>query len=92
MTTNSTINKKRILKNTVYLYLRMLLTIIVGLYASRVLLEKLGFEDYGIYNVVGGVIILFSFLSAALNSATQRFLSVELGRNNTERLSKDILS
>ena len=88
MTTNSTINKKRILKNTGYLYLRMLLTIIVGLYASRVLLEKLGFEDYGIYYVVGGVIILFSFLSAALNSATQRFLSVELGRNNTERLSK----
>lgn len=66
----------------------MLLTIIVGLYASRVLLEKLGFEDYGIYNVVGGVIVLFSFLSSALNSATQRFLSVALGENNEVRLSK----
>lgn len=85
---NFTISKKRILTNTVYLYLRMLLTIIVGLYASRVLLEKLGFEDYGIYNVVGGVIVLFSFLSSALNSATQRFLSVALGKKDEERLSK----
>ena len=66
----------------------MLLTIVVGLYASRVLLEKLGFEDYGIYNVVGGVIVLFSFLSTALNSATQRFLSVELGKNNITGLRK----
>lgn len=66
----------------------MLLTIVVGLYASRVLLEKLGFEDYGIYNVVGGVIVLFSFLSTALNSATQRFLSVELGKGNIIRLKK----
>lgn len=85
---NSQIKNKQILKNTVYLYLRMLLTIVVGLYASRVLLEKLGFEDYGIYNVVGGVIVLFSFLSTALNSATQRFLSVELGKNNITGLRK----
>lgn len=82
------IRNKRILKNTIFLYFRMLLIIVVGLYTSRILLEKLGFEDYGIYNVVGGVIVLFSFLGTALNSATQRFLSIELGKNNLLGVSK----
>ena len=80
------IENKRILKNTFFLYVRMLLTIIVGLYASRVLLEKLGFEDYGTYNVVGGIVVLFSFFGAALNSATQRFLSIKIGENDLSGL------
>ena len=76
------INNRRILKNTLFLYVRMLITLLVSLYTSRVTLAILGIDNYGIYNVVGGVIVMFSFISIALNSATQRFLSVELGKND----------
>ena len=58
---NNSLNNKRIAKNTLMLYIRMLLTLGVSLYTSRVVLQVLGVEDYGIYNVVGGVIVLFSF-------------------------------
>lgn len=64
------------------LYIRMLLSMVVSLYTSRVVLNTLGVEDYGIYNVVGGVVVLFSFLNNAMASATQRFLNFELGRQN----------
>lgn len=74
-------NNKRIAKNTIFLYLRMLLTMAVGLYTSRVILATLGFEDYGIYNVVGGVVVLFTFISNAMATGTQRHLSYELGKN-----------
>ena len=60
---NNSLNNKRIANNTLMLYIRMLLTLGVSLYTSRVVLQVLGVEDYGIYNVVGGVIVLFSFLS-----------------------------
>lgn len=80
------INNKRIVKNALFLYFRMLLTLGVTLYTSRVVLNELGIEDYGVYNVVGGVVTLFSFLSGAMSSATQRFLSFELGANNKEQL------
>lgn len=82
MATESHINNKRIFKNTLFLYIRMFIIMLVGLFTSRVTLSVLGVDDYGIYNVVGGIVVLFSFLSAALNSATQRFLSVELGKGN----------
>ena len=75
-------NNKRIAKNTIMLYIRMLLSMIVSLYTSRVVLSILGVEDYGIYNVVGGVVVLFSFLNNAMASATQRFLNFELGRGD----------
>ena len=75
-------NNKRIAKNTMMLYIRMLLSMIVSLYTSRVVLNILGVEDYGIYNVVGGVVVLFSFLNNAMASATQRFLNFELGRGD----------
>jgi O-antigen/teichoic acid export membrane protein len=55
---------------------------LVSLYTSRIVLRELGVEDYGIYNIVGGVVVLFSFLSSALTQATQRFLTIELGKNN----------
>lgn len=66
----------------------MLLTVLVSLYTSRVVLEVLGVEDYGIYSLVGGVVVMFSFLNTALSSATQRFLTFELGCDNTEGFRK----
>lgn len=68
-------NNKRIAKNSLLLYTRMLFLMLVTLYTSRVLLRTLGIDDYGIYNVVGGVVVIFSFISSSLSSATQRFIS-----------------
>lgn len=70
-----------ITKNTIYMYIRMAISIIIGLYTSRLVLRFLGVEDYGIYNVVGGIVSLFIFLNNALSQATQRFLAFELGKN-----------
>jgi len=73
---------KRIAKNTVMLYIRMLLTMIVSLYTSRIVLNTLGVEDFGIYSVVGGFVFMFGFMNNAMTSATQRFLSFELGKSD----------
>lgn len=81
-----TSNNKRIAKNTILLYLRMLLTIAVGLYTSRVVLNTLGVSDYGVYNVVGGIVAMLSFLNSALTAASQRFISFELGRGDKQKL------
>lgn len=81
-------NTKRIAKNTLMLYVRMLFGMLVSLYTSRVVLQALGVEDYGIYNVVGGVVAMFSLLSGSLSAAVSRFLTFELGRNDSERLKK----
>ena len=81
-------NNKRIAKNTMLLYVRMLLTLLVSLYTSRVLLEALGITDYGIYNIVGGIVVLFSFLSNAMTGSTQRYLNYNVGLNDKEQLSK----
>lgn len=64
-------NTKRIAKNTLLLYMRMLFNVCISLVTSRLVLNILGVEDYGIYNVVGGVVMLFSFLNAAMASSTQ---------------------
>lgn len=74
-----TANDKRIAKNTAYLYGRMILTIFVSLYTSRVVLDVLGVSDYGVYNVVGGIVVILSFLNGTMSGATSRFLSFELG-------------
>ena len=79
-------NNKRIFKNTMMLYCRMLLMLFVSLYTSRITLSTLGIENFGIYNVVGGVVVLFSFLSSAMSSATQRFLNFELGKSDGQRV------
>jgi O-antigen/teichoic acid export membrane protein len=79
-------NNKRIAKNTLFLYIRMMFTMLIALITSRVVLNALGFVDYGLNNVVAGVITLFGFLNSSLGSATSRFLTFELGLNNTERL------
>ena len=73
---------RKIVKNTIYLYLRILINLFLGIYSSRVVLQALGVEDYGIYNIVGGVVVLFSFLNDSLQAATQRFLNYEMGQNN----------
>lgn len=78
----------RIAKNTLALYVRMGVTMLVTLWSSRLILQALGVDDFGIYNVVAGVIILFTFLNAAMAGTTQRFLNFELGRKNFDRLAK----
>ena len=77
-------NNKRIAKNTMFLYLRMFLIMAVNLYTSRIVLNALGVVDYGVYNVVGGVISMFSFLNMALSQATQRFIAFGIGRDSVE--------
>ena len=79
-------NTKRIAKNTAFLYIRMLIMMLVAFYTSRVILNALGVEDFGIYNVVGGVVAMFSFLTGTFTSATQRFLNYEMGLGNKKRL------
>ena len=81
-------NNKRIAKNTAVLYIRMLFTMAVGLYTGRVILSVLGDVNYGIYNVVGGIVILFSFLNSTMAVATQRFLTFEIGRGDEEQLKR----
>lgn len=78
-----------IAKNTMMLYIRLSIIMIVYLYTSRIVLKALGIEDYGIYNVVAGVVTLFSFFNAALSSATSRFITYELGRENVIELKKN---
>lgn len=85
---DNSLKNARIIKNSIILFLRMFFTLGVTLYVSRVLLENLGVEDFGIYNVVGGVVTMMAFLSGAMTSATQRFLSYELAKNNIDKLSK----
>lgn len=81
-------NNKRIAKNTLLLYFRMLFMMVVSLYTSRVVLNALGVEDFGIYNVVGGVVAMFSMLSGSLSAAITRFITYELGTGNKENLKK----
>lgn len=81
-------NNKRIAKNTLMLYVRMLLIMAVSLYTSRVILQALGVEDFGLYNVVGGVVVLFTFINNAMVTSTQRFLNFEIGRNNLDEARK----
>lgn len=78
----------RIAKNTLYLYLRMVVTIAVNLYAIRVVWRVLGVDDYGIYNVVGGIVTMFAFLNSAMVASSQRFISYELGGGNLDRLKR----
>lgn len=85
---NTSGNNKRIAKNILLLYFRMLFMMVVNLYTSRVVLNALGVEDFGIYNVVGGVVAMFSMLSGSLSSAITRFITYELGTGNQENLKK----
>ena len=88
MSDNSS-NNKRIAKNTIMLYARMIIFMVVSLYTSRVVLNSLGVEDFGVYNVVTGFVIAFGFLNSAMNASVQRFLTVEFKSDyNVDRLNK----
>lgn len=80
-------NTKRIAKNTIFLYIRMFFLLLIGLYTVRVVLNVLGVEDYGIYNLVGSVVVLFSFINGASSGSTQRYLNFALGKNDLKSAS-----
>lgn len=80
-------NSQRIARNTVMLYLRMLFIMLISLYTSRVVLNTLGVENYGLYNVIGSFVALFTFINLSIATSVQRFLTYEIGRNDSERLN-----
>ena len=82
MSNQTSDNNKRIAKNTLFLYLRMFVIMLTALFTSRIVLDVLGAADYGLNNVIGGVVVLFSFLNAALLSATQRYINFYLGKQD----------
>lgn len=84
--TTSTENNKRIAKNTLFLYIRTLFVLVISLYMSRVILQVLGVNDYGIYQVIGGLVSMFGVLSTALSAAISRFITFEIGSGNKEKL------
>lgn len=88
METGNSHKGRTIAKNTLMLYFRMIFLLIVGFYASRVVLDALGENDYGIYSVVGGVVAMFSIISGALNSAVSRFITFEMGKGTRADLNK----
>lgn len=81
-------NSRRIARNTLLLYFRMLLLMLIGLFTSRVVLDALGVDDYGVYNAVGGAVTIFTFVTASISSAISRFIAVELGRGDSGRLRR----
>lgn len=81
-------NNRRVAKNTLLLYVRMLFMMVIGLYTSRVIFNALGVEDFGIYNVVGGVVAMFSVISGSLSAAISRFITYELGKGDQSNLNK----
>lgn len=85
---NQSANNKRIAKNTLMLYIRTLFVMVISLYTSRVILQALGVEDYGVYQVVGGLVSMFSIISSSLSSAISRFITFEIGTGNKEKLRR----
>lgn len=81
-------NNKRIAKNTIYLFLRSIFLLLINLYTSRITLDVLGVEDYGIYNLVAGVVAMFTMISGTLSSASQRFITYALGEKDKDKLKK----
>lgn len=79
-------SNKRIARNTLYMYIRMLITMAIGLYASRVILSTLGASDFGLYNVVGGIVIILASINSTLSTGTQRFITYALGEGNETKL------
>lgn len=74
---------KRLAKNTIFLYFRMFIMMAISLYTSRVILNTLGVSDYGIYNVIGGFVAMFTLLSGSLTNAVSRFLTYEIGKSRS---------
>lgn len=82
MLTDTSNNNKRIAKNTLLLYIRMFITVLISLYTSRVILKTLGVEDFGIYNVVGGVVSMLGFITGSMTGASSRFITYNIGKND----------
>ena len=81
-------NGTRVAKNTLLLYMRTILVMVISLFTSRVVLNTLGVENFGIYNVVGGMVAMFAVISGALSSSISRYITFELGKgNDSKRLS-----
>lgn len=87
MTNDTRLDNKRIARNTIMLYLRMFITMPIGLYTSRLVLEALGVESYGVYSVIGGVVSLFAILTGALSVSISRYLTYEIGSGDKRRLN-----
>lgn len=86
--TDSKVNNRRIVKNTLFLYVRLLISLVVSLYTARVVLNTLGASDFGLYNVVGGIVAVFAVIKSLIATGTQRFMTFEMGRNSgLDRLS-----
>lgn len=83
-----TIDNKKIAKNTVALYVRTVITMLISFFTARVTLQVLGVEDYGLNNLVGSVVALFSFLNSSMGTAVQRFFNIEIGKGNEKKLKK----
>lgn len=82
------VNNKTIAKNTLVLYIRMAFVMIVSFFTTRITLDILGSEDYGLNNLVGGIVAMFSFINGSMGTAVQRFYSISIGENNIEKLKK----
>ena len=89
---NHTVNNKRIAKNTIALYIRMLVALIVNLYTSRVILDVLGVSDFGIYNLIGGIVVLMAVLNTSMSVATSRFLTFDIGKGDKLHLKQTFSS
>lgn len=79
-------HNRRIARNSAFMYGRILITLGISLYTSRIVLERLGIDNYGVYNVVGSIVTIFTFINGSMAGATQRFLNYEMGRGESERL------
>ena len=87
MEEKTTYSQSRIAKNTIILCIRMLITMGITLLSSRILLSTLGVEDYGVYNIIGGIVVLLSVVSNSMMSATQRFITYEIGKGSVESVT-----
>lgn len=81
-------NNKRIAKNTLFLYFRTFIIMLISLYTSRVVLKALGETDFGIYNLIGGIVVFFGFMNTAMSAATQRYLNYHLGREENDEVRR----
>ena len=88
MSAQSQDNNKRIAKNTLALYVRMFFILAINLFTSRAVLDTLGASDFGVYNVVCGVVIMFAFINGTLTTGTQRFLNFSMGSGDDEKMRK----
>ena len=88
-TAETTTRSRRLARNTMMLYVRMVLMMLVALLTGRLILQALGVTDYGVYNVVGGVVALFGFIEGSLGSASSRFITFALGRGDAADLKRE---